>query len=279
MAALQDYTRLKRTGRAAAPDAAEDLAWSLVLDSLVFDAEAEVRWLDHCEARLRRAALERDDVRRRRARRDDHRGGDPMNAVAPPRRRHPRPRRGRRPRCTPCAASTFRARPRRARRRHGAVGLRQVDAAHPGRWPRRPDVRLGLDRGHRPRLARQRRPRRGCGVRRSATSSRTSTSSPRSPPPRTSPSRASSTARRAGSPAACALTALEEVGIADLADRFPDEMSGGQQQRVAIARALVGDRRLDPRRRADRRPRHRHRRGDPAAAARPRATPARPACW
>ncbi len=41
-----------------------------------------------------------------------------------------------------------------------------------------------------------------------------------------------------------ALVALEEVGIADLADRFPDEMSGGQQQRVAIARAIVGDRRL-----------------------------------
>ena len=41
-----------------------------------------------------------------------------------------------------------------------------------------------------------------------------------------------------------ALTALEEVGIADLADRFPDEMSGGQQQRVAIARAIVGERRL-----------------------------------
>lgn len=41
-----------------------------------------------------------------------------------------------------------------------------------------------------------------------------------------------------------ALHALEEVGIVDLADRFPDEMSGGQQQRVAIARAIVGDRRL-----------------------------------
>lgn len=64
MAALQDYTRLKRSGRAAAPEAPEDLAWSLVLDSLVFDAEAEVRWLDHCEARLRRAATERDAVRR-----------------------------------------------------------------------------------------------------------------------------------------------------------------------------------------------------------------------
>jgi putative ABC transport system ATP-binding protein len=43
---------------------------------------------------------------------------------------------------------------------------------------------------------------------------------------------------------ALALAALEEVGIADLADRFPDDMSGGQQQRIAIARAMVGDRRL-----------------------------------
>jgi putative ABC transport system ATP-binding protein len=48
----------------------------------------------------------------------------------------------------------------------------------------------------------------------------------------------SRTARRA------AHAALEEVGIPELADRFPDEMSGGQQQRIAIARAIVGDRRL-----------------------------------
>jgi putative ABC transport system ATP-binding protein len=41
-----------------------------------------------------------------------------------------------------------------------------------------------------------------------------------------------------------ALGALAEVGLDDLADRFPDELSGGQQQRVAIARALVGPRRL-----------------------------------
>jgi putative ABC transport system ATP-binding protein len=43
---------------------------------------------------------------------------------------------------------------------------------------------------------------------------------------------------------ALARTALEEVGIGDLWDRFPDNMSGGQQQRVAIARAVVGERRL-----------------------------------
>ena len=41
-----------------------------------------------------------------------------------------------------------------------------------------------------------------------------------------------------------ALAALAEVGMADLAARFPDGLSGGQQQRVAIARALVGERRL-----------------------------------
>jgi DNA-binding PadR family transcriptional regulator len=59
MAALQDYTRLKRQPSAATGDATAELAWGLVLDSLVFNAEAEIRWLDHCEARLRRAALER----------------------------------------------------------------------------------------------------------------------------------------------------------------------------------------------------------------------------
>lgn len=43
---------------------------------------------------------------------------------------------------------------------------------------------------------------------------------------------------------ATAMLAIEQVGIAELADRFPDEMSGGQQQRIAIARAVVGERRL-----------------------------------
>ena len=65
MASLQDYTRLKRSGtggsgsNGSATGEAADLAWSLVLDSLVFAAEAEIRWLDHCEARLRRAAGDR----------------------------------------------------------------------------------------------------------------------------------------------------------------------------------------------------------------------------
>ena len=49
MRALQDYTRLKSS--AGDPD---DLAWLLVLESLIFAADAEIRWLDHCEARLAR---------------------------------------------------------------------------------------------------------------------------------------------------------------------------------------------------------------------------------
>ena len=63
MSALQDYTRLKRQGASAGRDRNE-LAWGLVLDSLVFAAEAEIRWLDHCEARLRRAAAERPAAER-----------------------------------------------------------------------------------------------------------------------------------------------------------------------------------------------------------------------
>lgn len=48
---LQDLTRLKR-------DALDngDLPWELVLERSIFTAEAQVRWLDHMESRVRRAA-------------------------------------------------------------------------------------------------------------------------------------------------------------------------------------------------------------------------------
>ncbi|MEU6849396.1 PadR family transcriptional regulator [Actinacidiphila alni] len=55
--AMQDYTRLKgqaleaAAGEPGTPDR-DDVAWQLVLDQLIFQAEAEARWLDHCETRL-----------------------------------------------------------------------------------------------------------------------------------------------------------------------------------------------------------------------------------
>jgi Predicted transcriptional regulators len=53
---LQDLTRAKRTTEH--PAGAEDLAGLLVLESLIFAAEAEVRWLDHIEGTLKRAAAD-----------------------------------------------------------------------------------------------------------------------------------------------------------------------------------------------------------------------------
>ncbi len=56
MGALQEYTRLK------AGSAATDLPWRLVVDAMLFQAEAEIRWLDHCETALARAAGGRGTV-------------------------------------------------------------------------------------------------------------------------------------------------------------------------------------------------------------------------
>ncbi|MEV6005887.1 PadR family transcriptional regulator [Streptomyces sp. NPDC051976] len=57
IAAMQDYTRLKAqalesTATTATQPDRDDVAWQLVLDQLIFQAEAEARWLDHCETRL-----------------------------------------------------------------------------------------------------------------------------------------------------------------------------------------------------------------------------------
>lgn len=51
LAQLQDLNRAKYSG--ANPESPEELAWSLVIDSMIFATEAEVRWLDHSEQRLR----------------------------------------------------------------------------------------------------------------------------------------------------------------------------------------------------------------------------------
>jgi DNA-binding PadR family transcriptional regulator len=60
---LQDLTRLKQRATVnheadPGPDGSGsvDLAWLLVLENLIYAGEAEVRWLDHVEARLVREA-------------------------------------------------------------------------------------------------------------------------------------------------------------------------------------------------------------------------------
>ena len=66
---LQDLTKLKRStsdgtgGRG--PGQENELAWLLVLDNLVYAAEAEIRWLDHVESRLAREATRAPEARSR----------------------------------------------------------------------------------------------------------------------------------------------------------------------------------------------------------------------
>lgn len=54
--AMRDYTRLKSSTEET------DVAWLLVVDSLIFQAEAEIRWLDHCESWLARHRAPKEPV-------------------------------------------------------------------------------------------------------------------------------------------------------------------------------------------------------------------------
>lgn len=51
--ALQELTRTKSDQ--ATPSSPSDLGWSLVVESMIFAAEAEARWLDYAEASIARA--------------------------------------------------------------------------------------------------------------------------------------------------------------------------------------------------------------------------------
>ncbi|MEU7054613.1 helix-turn-helix transcriptional regulator [Streptomyces sp. NPDC046197] len=52
--ALQDYVRQRAEVLARSPVRPGELARLLLLEQLICHAEAEIRWLDHCEARLLR---------------------------------------------------------------------------------------------------------------------------------------------------------------------------------------------------------------------------------
>lgn len=59
--AMQDYTRLKAQALVAIESGVarerDDVAWLLVLEQLIFQTEAEARWLDHSESRLVRLSV------------------------------------------------------------------------------------------------------------------------------------------------------------------------------------------------------------------------------
>ncbi|WP_330331429.1 PadR family transcriptional regulator [Streptomyces sp. NBC_00536] len=59
--AMQDYTRLKAQALAAVESGKsqerDDVAWLLVIEQLIFQTEAEARWLDHSESRLVRLSV------------------------------------------------------------------------------------------------------------------------------------------------------------------------------------------------------------------------------
>ncbi len=81
--AMQDYTRLKAQALAAIESGGrgggggrgdrerDDVAWLLVLEQLIFQTEAEARWLDHSESRLVRLSVLAE------------RGADERTATAP----------------------------------------------------------------------------------------------------------------------------------------------------------------------------------------------------
>jgi DNA-binding PadR family transcriptional regulator len=75
--ALQDYTRARER-------AGDDLSWQLVADSLIFTAEAEVRWLDHCETRLHR---HRSSIESQRAKPEVAAGAEPSAVATTSKRR------------------------------------------------------------------------------------------------------------------------------------------------------------------------------------------------
>lgn len=66
MRLLQDYTRQRRSAAGNAGTQlsetvsgdVKDAAWLLVLDSLIFSTEAEIRWLDHCEGWMAQRAVD-----------------------------------------------------------------------------------------------------------------------------------------------------------------------------------------------------------------------------
>ena len=237
--AMQQYTRLKED----APD--DDIGLLLVADAEIYRLEAIVRWLDAAEARIRRmppvsgasrhAACAPARRARDRSRVDDRRARD-VGGVEVVRRRGGRGARA-------CRMPTSRCEPGELVAIMGPSGSGKstlltiagtLEEATSGVVVRRRARRVVDVANDRSRLR-----RRSVGyVFQDFNLLAGLTAAENVALPLELDGTRAKTAR------VTALAALDELGLADRADRFPDELSGGERQRVAIGRAVVGDRRL-----------------------------------
>ena len=257
------------------------MALALVTDAELFRLEAIVRWLDAAEVRLKQLRQSQRSPHRRGAGARRRRRALPARSDRPlaGRSRCPfeaaadRPRRPQWPTCLSNQLARWRSRndertrtapgiedlrlradrgaraPRgrphgRARRAggdHGPERLRQEHALDDRRQPRGADQRPGA-RGRRRPLKRL-----ALGSGEDATPVDRLRLPGLQPAPRADGRRERHPAprarrRRRESCTRTGLKAMEELEVADHADRYPDELSGGERQRVAIARAIVGER-------------------------------------
>ena len=241
---MQQWTRIKED------EAEDDLSLALVVDAELFRLDSVVRWLDAADGRLKRAVAG-GPAGRATAAAATHRAADGTAEATRDERA------GAARRCRKVygegAAEVHALREvdlsverGRAGGGDGAERLGQEHAADHRRQPRgaRPAARCCVGGAPLSRHVAQRQGR-GCGAARSATCSRTSTCCAGL----TAAENVALPLELDGVPARKARAAgararWRSSGLAERADRFPDELSGGERQRVAIARAVVGERQL-----------------------------------
>ena len=206
LGALRDLENVLADGDA-------DATTSLVVEGAALHLEADLKWLDRCEAVLGTEIhdLGAGDDRAGQAARRGRRGRDGA------RRRRPH------------------GPPRRVRRRHRPERLRQVDAAEPARRPRPPDQRRGAGARRAPGRG-ERGPPRAPAPHRGRL--RLPVLQPDRQPHRRGQRRAAGAAGRRPGPRARRARPSCSSGWGWARPRgVPGDLSGGQQPRVAIARA------------------------------------------
>ena len=228
----RELLRRLRDAQRAEMDEPDGSDAALLLEGIVLRLQADLRWLEACEANW--------TTRRRKSMKEGGSNDERGNGPASCRGLAQGVRTGTRASSAPSTTSTSRspaARRSRSWDRAGAESRRSsiCSAASTARRV----ASCGSTGSASTTSASAASPT--CAAGRSASSSRRSTSWTSSRPGRTSSCRRSSPGARRARPAARALELLDQVGLADRGSHLPSALSGGQRQRVAIARALVNE--------------------------------------